>query len=189
MAALSAGQAAAQLPGCAVLALEQANSNRSLRYSFRTGDPGPARHSGIPLELIALLTPLPADGGPVPGEIIEHQAHPSATPRSFSRIAASARRRHALRCPDPSPRRSPARSGGRYETALDRLEEAARHVDVVVLGHGAVAESPEVAVRLAADRAYIDDAGRRGTGRRASGAGCGLLSGPHQSNLEQARGR
>src|ERR1700683_3846620 len=31
--------------------------------------------SGIPLERIALVTPLPADGGPVPGEIIEHQAH------------------------------------------------------------------------------------------------------------------
>lgn len=31
--------------------------------------------SGIPLELIGLLTPLPADGGPVPGEIVEHQAH------------------------------------------------------------------------------------------------------------------
>src|SRR5215211_6288169 len=31
--------------------------------------------SGIPLELIALVTPLPADDGPVPGEIIEHQAH------------------------------------------------------------------------------------------------------------------
>src|SRR6516225_9011515 len=31
--------------------------------------------SGIPLELIALVTPLPAEGGPVPGEIIEHQAH------------------------------------------------------------------------------------------------------------------
>src|SRR3954454_19263797 len=27
--------------------------------------------SGIPLELIALVTPLPADRGPVPGEIIE----------------------------------------------------------------------------------------------------------------------
>src|SRR6202012_4387074 len=31
--------------------------------------------AGIPLELVALVTPLPADGGPVPGEIIEHQAH------------------------------------------------------------------------------------------------------------------
>src|ERR1700720_3092587 len=31
--------------------------------------------AGIPLELIALVTALPADGRPVPGEIIEHQAH------------------------------------------------------------------------------------------------------------------
>src|SRR5258705_1312953 len=31
--------------------------------------------SGIPVELIGLLTRLPADGGPVPGEIVEHQAH------------------------------------------------------------------------------------------------------------------
>jgi hypothetical protein len=41
------------------------------------------------------------------------------------------------------------------------LEEAARHVDVVVPGHGAVAEGPEIAARLAADHAYID-ALRRG---------------------------
>jgi hypothetical protein len=26
-------------------------------------------------QLIGLLTPLPADGGPMPGEIVEHQAH------------------------------------------------------------------------------------------------------------------
>ena len=31
--------------------------------------------SGIPLELLGLVTPLPSDGGPVPGEIVEHQAH------------------------------------------------------------------------------------------------------------------
>jgi glyoxylase-like metal-dependent hydrolase (beta-lactamase superfamily II) len=31
--------------------------------------------SGIPLELLGLVTPLPADGGPMPGEILEHQAH------------------------------------------------------------------------------------------------------------------
>ena len=31
--------------------------------------------SGIPLELIGLVTPLPDDGGPVPGEIVEHSAH------------------------------------------------------------------------------------------------------------------
>ena len=34
------------------------------------------RASGIPLELLGLVTPLPADGGPVPGEIVEHQDGP-----------------------------------------------------------------------------------------------------------------
>src|SRR5437763_1472324 len=68
---------------------------------------------------------------------------------------------------------------GAYETALDRLGEAARHVDVVGPGHGAVAEGPEVAARVAADRAYIDALRRRrGSGRRASGAGCGVALGP-----------
>jgi hypothetical protein len=45
---------------------------------------------------------------------------------------------------------------GAYQTALDRLGEAASRVDVLVPGHGAVAEGPEVAARLAADRAYLD---------------------------------
>ena len=31
--------------------------------------------TGVPLELVALVTTLPADGGPVPGEVIEHEAH------------------------------------------------------------------------------------------------------------------
>jgi hypothetical protein len=42
---------------------------------------------------------------------------------------------------------------GAYETALDRVGEAATHVDVLIPGHGAVAEGPEVAARVAADRA------------------------------------
>jgi hypothetical protein len=75
---------------------------------------------------------------------------------------------------------------GAYETALDRLGEAARHVDVVVPGHGAVAEGPEVASRLAADHAYID-ALRRGEEPVDARLGQDWLSGPHQSNLEQAR--
>ena len=31
--------------------------------------------SGVPLELIGLLTPLPADGRPVPGTLVRHEAH------------------------------------------------------------------------------------------------------------------
>jgi hypothetical protein len=75
---------------------------------------------------------------------------------------------------------------GAYETALDRLGEAARHVDVLVPGHGAVAEGPGVAARLAADHAYID-ALRRGEEPVDARLGQDWLSGPHQSNLEQAR--
>ena len=42
----------------------------------------------VPLELIALVTPLPTDGGPVPGEIVEPRRTPSATPPSCSPTVA-----------------------------------------------------------------------------------------------------
>lgn len=77
---------------------------------------------------------------------------------------------------------------GAYEEALDRLDEATRHVDVVVPGHGAVAEGPEVAARLTADRAYIE-ALRCGEEPGDARLTQEWLSGPHQSNLEQARGQ
>jgi len=118
--------------------------------------------SGIPLELLGLVTPLPADGGPVPGEIVEHQAH------AIGHAAVLLADRGVLLAGDMLsdvviPLLDPRRPDqvGEYETALDRLGEAARHVDVLVPGHGAVAEGPEVAARLAADHAYID-ALRRG---------------------------
>src|ERR1700709_685304 len=105
--------------------------------------------SGIPLELIGLLTPLPADGGPVPGQIVEHQAH------AIGHAAILLADRGVLLAGDMLsdvliPLLDPRRPGqlGAYETALDRLEEAARSVDVVVPGHGAVAEGPEGAARL-----------------------------------------
>jgi glyoxylase-like metal-dependent hydrolase (beta-lactamase superfamily II) len=145
---------------------------------------------GIPLELIALVSPLPADGGPVPGEIIEHQAH------AIGHAAILLADRGVLLAGDMLSDvliplldvRRPDQVGA-YETALGRLGEAAGHVDVVVPGHGAVAEGPEVVARLTADRAYID-ALRRGEepvdGRL--GPDADWLSGPHQSNVDQARG-
>ena len=118
--------------------------------------------SGIPLDLVALVTPLPADGGPVPGEIIEHQAH------AVGHAAVLLADRGVLLAGDmlsdvliPLFDSRQTDQVGAYEAALDRLGEAAGHVDVVVPGHGAVAEGPEVAARLAADHAYID-ALRRG---------------------------
>jgi glyoxylase-like metal-dependent hydrolase (beta-lactamase superfamily II) len=146
--------------------------------------------SGIPLELIALVTPLPADGEPLPGEIIEHQAH--ATGHAAVLLAD----RGVLLAGDMLSdvliplldRRRPDQVGA-YETALDRLEEAAGRVDVLVPGHGAVAEGPEIAARLADDHAYID-ALRRGEEPIDArlGPDADWLSGPHRSNLEQARG-
>jgi glyoxylase-like metal-dependent hydrolase (beta-lactamase superfamily II) len=147
--------------------------------------------SGIPLELIALAAPLPADGGPVPGEIIEHQAH------AVGHAAVLLADRGVLLAGDMLSdvliplldARRPDQVGA-YEAALDRLEEAAKRADVLVPGHGAVAEGPEVAARVAADRAYIDALSR---GEDPVDARLGphteWLSGPHRSNLAQARGR
>jgi glyoxylase-like metal-dependent hydrolase (beta-lactamase superfamily II) len=144
---------------------------------------------GIPVELFGLVTPLPADGGPVPGEIIGHQAH--ATGHAAILLAD----RGVLLAGDMLsdvliPLLDPRRPGqaGAYETALDRLGEAAAHVDVLVPGHGAVAGGPEVAARLAADHAYID-ALRRGEDPADPRLSQDWLSGIHQSNLEQARRR
>jgi glyoxylase-like metal-dependent hydrolase (beta-lactamase superfamily II) len=145
--------------------------------------------SGVPLDLVALVTPLPADGGPVPGEIIEHQAH------AVGHAAVLLADRGVLLAGDmlsdiliPMFDSRQDDQVGAYEAALDRLAEAVGHVDVVVPGHGAVAEGPEVAARLAADRAYID-ALRRGEEPVDARLEQDWVSGLHQSNLEQARER
>ncbi|MCW2699079.1 MAG: fold metallo-hydrolase [Blastococcus sp.] len=134
--------------------------------------------SGIPLELLGLLTPLPVDGAGVPGKIVEHQAH------AVGHAALLLADRGVLLAGDMLsdvliPLLDPLRPDqvGAYERALDQLEESARHVDVLVPGHGAVAEGRELAARFAADRAYLH-ALRRGEepvdarwGRRAQRPG------------------
>jgi glyoxylase-like metal-dependent hydrolase (beta-lactamase superfamily II) len=143
--------------------------------------------TGIPLELVALVTPLPADGGPVPGEILQHQAHAvghAAVLLADRGVLLAGDMLSDVLIPLLDPRRPDQVVA--YETALDRLGEAARHIDVLVPGHGAVAEGPEVAARLAADHAYID-ALRRGDDSVDARLDQDWLSGPHQSNLEQAR--
>jgi glyoxylase-like metal-dependent hydrolase (beta-lactamase superfamily II) len=144
--------------------------------------------SGVPLELFGIVTALPADSGPVPGEIIEHQAH------AIGHAAVLLADRGVLLAGDMLSdvliplldSRRPDQVGA-YETAIDRLGEAARHVDVVVPGHGAVATGPEVAARLAADLAYID-ALRRGEEPVDTRLGPDAPWLPaHQSNVEQAR--
>jgi len=118
--------------------------------------------SDVPLELVAVLTPLPADEMPLPGRLVVHDAH------AAGHAALLLADRGVLLAGDMLsdvliPLLDPRRPGQveAYESALDRLEEAARQVDVVVPGHGSVARGPEVAARLAADRAYLE-ALRRG---------------------------
>lgn len=110
----------------------------------------------IPLDPVALISPLPADN-PLPGELIEHDAH------AVGHAALLLADRGVLLVGDMLsdvliPLLDPRRSGQEdaYPAALDRLEEAARHVDVVIPGHGAVAEGKEIAARFATDRAYLE---------------------------------
>ena len=146
--------------------------------------------SDVPLDLVALLTPLPADGGPLPGEIVEHQAHAvghAAILLADRGVLLAGDMLSDVLIPLFDPRQDD--QVGAYETALDRLGEAVSQVDVVVPGHGAVAEGPEVAARLAADRAYIEALGRGEDPVDARLEAADRLAGPHQSNLERARGR
>src|SRR5215210_3117106 len=151
--------------------------------------PGEDGWTDVPLELIALVSPLPADGGGLPGEIIEHRAHAvghAAILLANRGVLLAGDMLSDVLIPIFDPRQ--ADQVGAYETALDRLSEAVEHTDVAVPGHGAVAEGPEVAARLDADRAYID-ALRRGEEPADARLAVDWMSGIHQSTLEQARGR
>jgi glyoxylase-like metal-dependent hydrolase (beta-lactamase superfamily II) len=144
---------------------------------------------GVPLELIALVTPLPADGGPVPGEIVEHRAHcvgHAAVVLADRGVLLAGDMLSDVLLPIFDSRQDDQL--GAYETALERLAQAVERVDVAVPGHGAVAEGPEVAARVAADRAYVD-ALRRGEEPVDARLDVDWMSGIHRSNLEQARAR
>jgi glyoxylase-like metal-dependent hydrolase (beta-lactamase superfamily II) len=142
--------------------------------------------SDIPLELIGLLTPLPDDGGPVPGEIIEHDAH------AVGHLAVLLADRGVLIAGDMLsdvliPLLDARRPGqvAAYDAALDRLGAAAEHVDVLIPGHGSVVQGAEVAARVAVERAYID-ALRQGAEPVDVRLEQDWLAGPHRSNVEQA---
>jgi glyoxylase-like metal-dependent hydrolase (beta-lactamase superfamily II) len=125
----------------------------------------------------------------VPGEIIEHQAHAvghAAVHLADRGVLLAGDMLSDILIPILDSRQDDQVTA--YETALDRLDEAAGQVDVLVPGHGAVAEGPEVAARLAADRAYID-ALRRGAEPVDARLDVDWMSGIHESNLEQARGQ
>ncbi|MEV8377147.1 MBL fold metallo-hydrolase [Kribbella sp. NPDC056861] len=163
--------------GCAQLASEARERAQAMAAESATG---------IPLELIALLTPIPADGGGVPGQLVEHQAHAvghAALLLADRGVLIAGDMLSDVLIPLLDPRRPDQLTA--YETALDQLAEAVRQVNVLVPGHGAVAEGPEVAARIAADRAYLE-ALRRGEEPVDVRLEQDWLAGPHQSNQKQA---
>jgi glyoxylase-like metal-dependent hydrolase (beta-lactamase superfamily II) len=112
---------------------------------------------GIPLELVALLTPLPSDGTAIPGEVIEHDAHAvghAAVLLGDRGVLIAGDMLSDVLVPLLDPRQSDQMET--YLASLDRLENAATGAEVLIPGHGAVATRPEIAARLAADRAYLD---------------------------------
>jgi glyoxylase-like metal-dependent hydrolase (beta-lactamase superfamily II) len=144
--------------------------------------------TGVPLELVALVTPLPADGGPVPGEIVEHRAHAvghAAVLLADRGVLLAGDMLSDILIPMLDSRQDDQVSA--YEEALDLLGAAAAHADVVVPGHGAVGRGPEVAARVATDRAYLD-ALRRGAAPDDARLEPDWVRGIHRSNVEQTRG-
>ena len=141
----------------------------------------------VPLELVALVTPLPEGTGLVPGEVIEHGAH------AAGHVALLLADRGVLIAGDMLsdvliPLLDARRPGqlAAYDSALDLLEDAAGRADAVIPGHGSVARGPEVARRFAADRAYLD-ALRRGEEPVDARLEQDWLAAPHRSNREQVR--
>ncbi len=143
----------------------------------------------VPLELIALVSPLPADGGPLPGEVVEHRAHcvgHAAVLLADRGVLLAGDMLSDILIPIFDPFQSDQVEA--YEFALERLAAVAGGVDVAVPGHGGVATGPEVNARIAADRAYIDALKRGDEPHDARlGPDAEWLSGPHRGNVEQAR--
>jgi glyoxylase-like metal-dependent hydrolase (beta-lactamase superfamily II) len=143
----------------------------------------------VPLDLVAVVTPLPADGGPLPGELIEHRAHAvghAALLLADRRVLLAGDMLSDVLVPLFDFRQED--QVGAYEAALDRLEEAAGQVDVAVPGHGSVAEGAAIAARIAADRAYVEALRRGEEPDDARLEQDWLREGPHQGNLKQVRG-
>jgi glyoxylase-like metal-dependent hydrolase (beta-lactamase superfamily II) len=143
--------------------------------------------SDVPLELIGLVTALAPDGGPVPGQVVPHEAHAighAALLLADHGVLLAGDMLSDVLIPMLDPRR-PGQVAA-YAAALDLLGEATGGVDVLVPGHGSVATGPEIASRLTADRAYIE-ALRGGTEPVDARLEQEWLSGPHQANLESAR--
>lgn len=141
--------------------------------------------SDIPLELIALTTPLPADGGLVPGELIEHNAHAPGHTAVFLRdqgvLIAGDMFSDVLIPLFDSHQQDQLTA---YEDAFTKFEDVINQAEVMIPGHGSDAHGEEIQHRFEADRNYVQ-ALRQGEEPKDDRLEVEWMSGPHQGNLNQ----
>jgi glyoxylase-like metal-dependent hydrolase (beta-lactamase superfamily II) len=164
----------------------------------------------VPLDLLGLITGLPAGAARIPWDgpevrVIEHQAH------APGHAALLIGERGVLVAGDmlsdvlipmlgsPATEADDSRDDTAdpiedYLAALRLLEDAADDVDVIVPGHGSIGGGDQVRARIELDRAYVHalrDAGVPGDPRLGPAAfGKDWLPGVHERQVEQlARSR
>jgi glyoxylase-like metal-dependent hydrolase (beta-lactamase superfamily II) len=149
----------------------------------------------VPLDLLGLITGLPAEMARVPWDgpevrIIEHQAH---APGHAALLIAE---RGVLVAGDMLSDvlipmldvDDPADPIEDYLAALRLLEGAAGDVDVLVPGHGSIGGADQVRTRIDQDRAYVQalrDASVPGDPRVGPSATLDWLCGVHERQLQQ----
>jgi len=116
----------------------------------------------VPLDLLGLITGLPADTERIPWDgpqvrIIEHQAHAPGHAALLIEergvlVAGDTLSDVLIPMLDLNDTADPI---GDYLTALRLLEDVAGGVDVVVPGHGSVGGADQVQARIDQDRAYL----------------------------------
>jgi glyoxylase-like metal-dependent hydrolase (beta-lactamase superfamily II) len=149
----------------------------------------------VPLDLLGLVTGLPADAAEIPWDgprvrIIEHQAHAPGHASLVIEgrgvlVAGDMLSDVLIPMLDLTDAADPV---GNYLAALGLLDDAADDVDVVIPGHGSAGK--EVRARIELDRAYVHalrDTGTADDPRIGPSAGYGedWLPGVHERQLQQ----
>jgi glyoxylase-like metal-dependent hydrolase (beta-lactamase superfamily II) len=119
----------------------------------------------VPLELLGLITGLPANATQIPWDgphvrIIEHQAHApghAALLIEERRVLIAGDMLSDVLIPmlDVSGSAAPVEN---YYAALQLFEGLAGNVDIVIPGHGSVGGAGQLLARITQDRAYLDAA-------------------------------
>jgi glyoxylase-like metal-dependent hydrolase (beta-lactamase superfamily II) len=147
----------------------------------------------VPLDLLGLITGLPAETARVPWDgpevrIIEHQAHApghAALLIEDRGVLVAGDTLSDVLIPMLDDAAEPIED---YLAALRLLEGVAGDVDVLVPGHGSIGGADQVRARIDQDRAYVHalrDAGVPGDPRVGPSARFDWMSGVHERNLQR----